>query len=271
MKKVLKNMVYILSMIVCSSLLVLSFVPSEASAEGKGKPKDEYSVLIKEAVKAFNAENCSLAFEKFKAADVLKHSSALDYNMGRALECDGKFSEAVDYYTRFVASKDIDHESRMDALERINALKQVISLTGSGQAVENMPEPAPAPKGKKGSGGGKGAAVQIPPGGCVDINTATVAELRGIKGVGESKANTIIENRPYGKVEDLLKVKGIKEKTLDGWRPYICPIGGGQPAAAPAAAPAPKSQPAAPAKAGAAGSAAPAKPLLQTDGGDFNL
>lgn len=55
--------------------------------------------------------------------------------------------------------------------------------------------------------------------GLVDINTATVEQLMTLDGIGESYAKRIIEfrekNGPLKTPEDLLKIKGIGEKTLE--------------------------------------------------------
>ncbi len=58
----------------------------------------------------------------------------------------------------------------------------------------------------------------------VDINTATVAELATLPGIGESKAKAIVEYRaadPFRSVEDLKKVKGIGDKTFESLRPSL--------------------------------------------------
>lgn len=49
----------------------------------------------------------------------------------------------------------------------------------------------------------------------IDVNSASLAELVAIKGIGESLAQKIIDDRPYGKLKDLLEVNGISEKKLD--------------------------------------------------------
>jgi len=60
----------------------------------------------------------------------------------------------------------------------------------------------------------------------VDINRATVEELRELPGIGETRARNIVEyreaNGPFRSVEDLLKVKDIGEKTLSGLHGQIC-------------------------------------------------
>lgn len=52
----------------------------------------------------------------------------------------------------------------------------------------------------------------------VNINTADIAELQTIKGVGIAKAESIVkdrkENGPYATVNDLTRVKGIGDKML---------------------------------------------------------
>ena len=53
----------------------------------------------------------------------------------------------------------------------------------------------------------------------LSINTATVSELESLPYIGHIKAVAIIEYRenhgPFLSVDDLVKVKGIGEKTLD--------------------------------------------------------
>lgn len=52
----------------------------------------------------------------------------------------------------------------------------------------------------------------------VDINTATATELATIKGIGPKKAEAIVKYRTehgaFQSVDDLMKVPGIKAKTL---------------------------------------------------------
>ena len=50
--------------------------------------------------------------------------------------------------------------------------------------------------------------------GQIEINTASIKQLDEITGVGPVLAQRIIDGRPYSSVDDLLKVKGIGEKTL---------------------------------------------------------
>lgn len=59
--------------------------------------------------------------------------------------------------------------------------------------------------------------------GLISINSATQAELESLPGIGPSTASKIIKGRPYNRLEDLLKVSGIGEKTLERLRLLIKP------------------------------------------------
>ena len=53
----------------------------------------------------------------------------------------------------------------------------------------------------------------------ININTADVAVLASLNGIGESKAKAIVayrdENGPFQSVEDLANVKGIGARTVE--------------------------------------------------------
>ena len=61
--------------------------------------------------------------------------------------------------------------------------------------------------------------------GMIDINSATAAELEQLPGVGPSLARKIVEfrdqNGAYRTVDDLLKIRGIGEKSLERFRDKI--------------------------------------------------
>jgi competence protein ComEA len=62
-------------------------------------------------------------------------------------------------------------------------------------------------------------------GGKVDLNRASAEELRAVPGIGPALSERIVkfreENGPFRRVDDLLKVRGIGEKSLEKMRPYL--------------------------------------------------
>jgi competence protein ComEA len=61
--------------------------------------------------------------------------------------------------------------------------------------------------------------------GRINLNTATVAELDVLPGVGEVTAERIItyreENGPFRAVDDLIHIQGISARTIDGFRDLV--------------------------------------------------
>jgi len=55
----------------------------------------------------------------------------------------------------------------------------------------------------------------------VNINTATIEELKTLPGIGPAKARLIVANRPYQSVEDLAKLQAIGQKLATDLRPLI--------------------------------------------------
>lgn len=63
----------------------------------------------------------------------------------------------------------------------------------------------------------------------VNLNTATVADLQGLPGVGAKVAARIVDYRqkqgPFKKIEELMNIQGIGEKSFLKLRPQIT-VGG---------------------------------------------
>lgn len=59
----------------------------------------------------------------------------------------------------------------------------------------------------------------------VNVNTADPEQLQTLPGIGPALAQRIVDDRsangPFLSAEDLLRVSGIGEKTLEDLRPYI--------------------------------------------------
>jgi competence ComEA-like helix-hairpin-helix protein len=83
------------------------------------------------------------------------------------------------------------------------------SSVPAGAPAKTMPSAPAAIEKTLPSGGDAPAAASF----VVDLNTATAAQLDTLPGIGKTKAEAIIayreENGPYGRVEDVMKVKGI--------------------------------------------------------------
>jgi competence ComEA-like helix-hairpin-helix protein len=61
----------------------------------------------------------------------------------------------------------------------------------------------------------------------LDVNRDPAADLELLPGIGPAKASAIVESRardgPFGSVEELARVKGIGEKTVERIRPWVDP------------------------------------------------
>lgn len=100
------------------------------------------------------------------------------------------------------------------------ALALVLAATLGGGALPQDPAPArPAAE-------GRGAAP-------LDLNTATAAQLETLPGIGAATAARIVEYREknggFKKIEELMNVKGIGEKSFLKLKPLVS-VGAARPA-----------------------------------------
>lgn len=81
------------------------------------------------------------------------------------------------------------------------ALATCLSIQALGQGATQGPESKP-----------------VKPAAMINLNTATVAELESLPGIGAKVAARIVEYRtkkgPFRKIEDLMNVQGIGEKSF---------------------------------------------------------
>jgi competence protein ComEA len=55
----------------------------------------------------------------------------------------------------------------------------------------------------------------------VNINTGTQKELETVPNIGPARAAQIIAGRPYESVDDLVRIVGIGEESLEGLKPFV--------------------------------------------------
>src|SRR5512144_1488976 len=80
-----------------------------------------------------------------------------------------------------------------------------------------------APLARAGSGRQEAAEAKVAA--VVNLNTASAAQLEGLPGIGAKMAQRIVEYRQksggFKKIEDLMNVKGIGEKSFLKLKPHI--------------------------------------------------
>jgi competence protein ComEA len=116
--------------------------------------------------------------------------------------------------------KSIDELDKIRGLgkNRIEALRNLV--TTADEPAPTAAKTAPAPTSAKTTVSPK-ATPKTPAGQKVDINTAAKEDLDTLPGIGPVKAQAIIEARPFKTIEDIMKVKGIKDGEFSKIRDLI--------------------------------------------------
>ncbi len=130
----------------------------------------------------------------------------------------------------FTQAADVDRINRVWKIE-----KSLLIRIG-----ERAPETSPGVPGGTAGESGAGAAVvvtdqvSLPENGGgegessapIDVNTATVAQLDALPGIGPSTAAAVVayreKNGPFTKTQDLMKVSGIKQSRYDAIKDLVC-------------------------------------------------
>jgi competence protein ComEA len=71
----------------------------------------------------------------------------------------------------------------------------------------------------------RSSSAKADPSAPVNVNAASAADLQTVPGIGRSLAQRIVEfrekNGPFATVDDLVKVRGIGEKSIERLKPYL--------------------------------------------------
>src|SRR4029434_6084030 len=62
----------------------------------------------------------------------------------------------------------------------------------------------------------------------LDINSASIADLKALPGIGDAYAQKIVDNRPYQKKDQLVSRKIIPQTTYDNIKDRIIAMQGGK-------------------------------------------
>jgi comEA protein len=109
----------------------------------------------------------------------------------------------------------------------------VVTITLGGVPAASAQTTKPAPANKSADAGGAASKSKAPaartaratPSAPVNLNAASIAQLQTLPGVGASTAQRIIDyrqkNGAFKKVEDVMNVKGVGEKSFLKLKPLI--------------------------------------------------
>lgn len=130
-----------------------------------------------------------------------------------ALPWDGRVEDAVAAAGGGAADADL---SRVNLALRLRD-EQQIYVPGHAEAVTPILPTPPPPT--------SSTHTSRTPGQKININTASAAELEALPGIGPVLAQRIIDyrqaNGPFGRLEDIKKVKGIGDKTFEDLKDLI--------------------------------------------------
>ena len=108
----------------------------ESSSDEADEASLDFGALVEKGQKAFANEKWQVAADAFERAYQMNAEPNLLYNIGRAYESAGEFETAITYFEKFANQAGVEMQSRKDALERIETLREVVALRRQGEEVD---------------------------------------------------------------------------------------------------------------------------------------
>lgn len=100
-----------------------------------------------------------------------------------------------------------------------------VRAAGESQAKPGAEKAAPAAASSRPAAGRAAARLRATTAAPVNVNAATVAQLQTLPGVGASTAQRIVDYRQknggFKKIEELMNVKGVGEKSFLKLKPFV--------------------------------------------------
>ena len=193
---------------------------------------------IKPLVTAGAAQAAPVAVAATKATSAVKEPKAtaqkaaaglVDINNASQKELEALPSIGTSAAKKIVAGrpyKSVDELSKAGLSAKVvDKIKPLVTVGGvtaaTTTAAATVADSKPLKELKTTAKSTKSAATKLAPGTKVNINNADKSALDALPGIGPVKAQAIIDGRPYKSIEDVMKVKGIKQKTFEAIKDYL--------------------------------------------------
>ena len=175
----------------------------------------------------------SVAEENERRSRPLADGETLDPNVAGAEELDRLPGVGAAKALRIVREREengpfagVEDLARVSGLgpRSVERLKPYLRVAGGGRGGTAGGRGAVVARGGLGAGEGRAAAAMVP-GGLVNLNRATAEELRALPGIGPVMAERIVllrkERGGFGKLEELMEVKGVGPRTFARLKPLL--------------------------------------------------